>query len=291
MLRSRAQGVQDFPSAVMLGVCVSAFILAAAALLGACGGAQETAPPTPSAPATTPAPSSSSLTAAEKDWLAQKGTLQIGAFNDYPPFGFVDKGGIAAGIAVDYWNLVAERLGVQVAFTPVQFVDQLDGLKQGRFDSLQGIFPVAERRQWFRFSRAWYTVDTRIYVDAGHAANATLASLKGLKVAVVDGDSGQQLADDAGLTTLVVKGYPEAVKAVASGRVQAMILDQLVADYYIEEFGVAGKVKAVGEPVASGKMTPPVRKDDAVLLGILDKGIGMVAPDEVQAISDKWMGQ
>ncbi len=78
---------------------MSACILAAAAMLGACG-QQQTAHPSPSASASpstsasaSPTSSPASLTAAEKNWLAQKGALQIGAFNDYPPFGFVDKNG------------------------------------------------------------------------------------------------------------------------------------------------------------------------------------------------------
>ena len=273
-------------------MCVSACILAAV-LLGACGGTQDAASSGSSASPSVPAAAASpgALTAAEQDWLAQKGTLQIGAFNDYPPFGVADESGQAAGISVDYWQLVADRLGVQVAFTPVLFADQLDGLKQGRFDSLEGIFPLPERAQWFAFSRAFFLIDTRIYVDAAHRERTTLKRLNGLKVAVVDGDSGQQLATDAGLTTLVVKGYPQAVKAVASGAAQATILDQLVGDYYIKEFNVATKVKAVGKPVASGEMTMPVRKDDTMLLGILNKGIELVGDSEFEGIYEKWMGQ
>jgi ABC-type amino acid transport substrate-binding protein len=235
--------------------------------------------------------SSSSLTTAEKDWLAQKGTLQVGAFTDYPPYGFVDGSGQAVGISADYWNLVAERLGVKVTFTPVAFADQIEGLKQGRFDSLQGIFPVPEREQWFAFSDSFYVIDTHMYVDAAHADVKTLDNLKGLKVAVVDGDSGQLLANDAGLTTVVVEGYQQAVEAVASGAAQAMILDELVADYYINSLKVSDKVKIAGEPVASGKMTLAVGKDNTVLLGILNKGIAMVSAAEVKAISDKWLGQ
>jgi ABC-type amino acid transport substrate-binding protein len=292
-LRPQVRPIQSRRPAAFLGVCAIAVILAAAALLGACG-QQDAASPSPSASVSAPASPAASpgaLTAAEQDWLAEKGTLQIGAFNDYPPFGFADESGQAVGIAADYWKLVAEHLGVQVAFTPVLFADQLDGLKQGRFDSLQGIFPLPEREQWFAFSRAFYMIDTRIYTDAAHTANKTLESLKGLKVAVVDGDSGQQLADDAGLSTLVVKGYPEAIKAVATGAAQATILDQLVGEYYIKEFKVSKKVKAVGKPVASGEMTMPVRKDDTMLLGILNKGIEMVGDSEFEGIYEKWMGQ
>ena len=289
--------VQKRHSAVLLGVCASAFVLLAAALLGGCGTQQaasvgpSAAAPASASPTVPASPAPGALTAAEQEWLAQKGTLQIGGFSDYPPFGFADKSGQAVGIAVDYWKLVAERLGVKVAFTPVLFADQLDGLKQGRFDSLEGIFPLPERKQWFAFTRAYYMIDTRIYVDAAHTGSTTLKSLKGLKVAVVDGDSGQQLAVAAGLPTVVVKGYPQAIKAVAAGVAQATILDELVGDYYIQQFKLANKVKAVGEPVASGDMTMPVRKDDTMLLGILNKGIEMVGDSEFKGIYEKWMGQ
>ena len=280
-------------SAALLGVNAGLCILAAAALLGACG-QQENAPPGPSA---SPSPSASyatSLTAVERNWLTEHGALEVGAFNDYPPFGFVDANGQAVGLAVDYWNLVAERLGVQVTFTPVLFAEQLEGLKQGRFDTLQGIFPLAERKQWFAFSRAYFAIDTRIYTDASHANLTSLKALRGaegVSVAVVDGDSGQEIADKAGLITLVVAGYPQAVMAVASGSAQAMVLDEMVADYYIEQFKVGAQVKPVGKAVASGLMTMPVRKGDTVLLGILNKGIELVGEHEFEGIYESWMGQ
>ena len=91
-------------AAAALVVCAVALASGAAALLAACGGASSGSS---SSPAATAASSSGALTAAEQAYLKQKGTLQVGAFNDYPPFGFVDASGKAAGIAVDYWNLVA----------------------------------------------------------------------------------------------------------------------------------------------------------------------------------------
>ena len=128
-------------SAAALALCALALAVGAV-LLGGCGASSGS----PSNPAATgsAAAQPGSLTAAERAYLKQKGTLEVGAFNDYPPFGFVDASGKAAGIAVDYWNLVAERLGVAVTFTPVRFADQLDGLKTGRFDSLEGIFPLPD---------------------------------------------------------------------------------------------------------------------------------------------------
>ena len=286
----RAMRIRGRRAIAWLAAC--AIVLSAAALLAACGGAASSGSSSPAATST--ASAAGTLTAAEQAYLTKKGTLQVGAFNDYPPFGFVGPYGKAAGISVDYWDLVAQRLGITVSFTPVRFADQLDGLRRGKFDSLEGIFPLPERAQWFAFSRPYFTIATRIYTVAGATDLASLSALKGakgLKVAVVDGDSGQAIADKAGLKTLVVAGYPQAVKAVGSGRAQATILDEMVADYYIRQFKLGAKVKSAGAPVATGSMTMPVRKDETVLLGILDKGAALVSAAEFNSIEEKWTGQ
>lgn len=277
--------------AAALATCV----LTGTLVLGACGGGGvpfggPTASPTRTA---SPFPSLSpvALTAAEKAWLAKKGTLQVGGFQDYPPFGFTDASGQPAGIAVDYWKLMCERLGVQVSFTPMLFADQIAGLKGGKFDSLEGIFPLQSRAQWFAFSRPYFVIETRIYVSAANIKRSSLKALKGLKVAVVASDSGQEIADRAHLKTVVVASYPQAVKAVASGKAGAAILDQLVGDYFIGKLSLTGSLRPVGLPVAHGQMTMPVRKDDTVLLGILNKGISMIGMGELQKIYVKWVGQ
>ena len=135
-------------------------------------------------------------------------------------------------------------------------------------------------------------IDTRIFTDAKHESATTLKKLKaqGLMVAVVKDDSGQSIADAAGLKTLVVPGYDDAVKAVGKGEAQAAILDEPVGVFYAKEFGYHGKVVAVGKPVAAGMMTLPVLKENTMLLGILDKGISMIGDSEFEGIQEKYLG-
>ena len=213
----------------LVAMIAAAAVLGAAALAGACGSSQGSSPESSTAASTSPASTAASvsLTDAETAYLADTGTLTVGGFNDYAPFGFVDESGAAVGIAVDYWNLLAGRLGVKVTFVPVSFADQLDGLKKGTYDALEGIFPLPEREQWFAFSQPYYEVGTYMYVDSAHADATRAGELKGLTIAVVKDDSGQSLADAAGLKTLVVAAYPEAIKAVGAGKAQATIMDAL----------------------------------------------------------------
>lgn len=271
---------------------VAGVLLLAAVALAACGSSGTSDTSSGETPAASPAASAAtaSLTEEERAWLDDKGTLKVGAFDDYPPFGFVDDSGEAVGIAADYWRLLGERLGVGIEFSPVQFADQLDGLKAGIYDSLQGIFPLESRKEWFAFGPPYLDIPTRMFTTAAEAAAVTsLDSLNGLKVAVVEGDSGQQIADDAGLQTLVVPGYADAVKAVADGSAGAAILDELVGVYYVNQFGYADDVGPAGPAVDEGQMTLPVQKDDTILLGILEKAQQSISGQELDDIVSNWL--
>ena len=290
----RAPGHEGPGRGRLLTAILTTALLAVAALTGACGSSQGSDTGSSTGASASPAASAAasvSLTDAEKAYLADKGTLSVGAFNDYAPFGFVSESGAPQGIAVDYWNLLAERLGVKVTFDAVLFAAQIDGLKQGTYDSLQGIFALPEREQWFAFSQPYYEVGTYMYVDSAHAGATSADDLKGLTVAVVKDDSGQSLADAAGLKTMVVSAYPEAIRAVGSGKAEATIMDELPADYYISQFGLTGKVVQAGQPLDNGLMTLPVQKDETVLLGILNKGVASISDAEIQAIRDKWISK
>ena len=268
----------------MLGVVLATAALLAAMLAG-CGSTDTSSSSASQSPGTS-SQAAASLTADEQAWLDDKGTLKVGAFSDYPPFGFVDESGEAVGIAADYWRLLGEKLGVGIEFFPVQFADQILGLQHGTYDSLQGIFPVSSREEWFAFSTPFFDIPTRIFTD-GATGVTSLKDLKGVKVAVVKDDSGQLLADHAGLDTLVVPGYEDAVKALGEGKAGAAILDQLVGEYYAKKLGYEA-MQAVGSPVDEGQMTLPVQKDQTTLLSILDKAQKMVSDQEFSGIVSKW---
>lgn len=275
--RTRARG----RSAV--GLAVLAVASLAAATLAGCGGAG-------GEPTTSAGGKGVSLTAEEQAYLKEHSPLQVGAFNDYPPFGFLDDAGKAAGIGVDYWNMVGEQLGVAVEFSPVSFTEQIAGLKTGDYDSLHGIFPRPEREEWFAFSDPYLVIYTHIYADATQVDATTLEELKAqdLVVAVVKDDTSELIANEAGLKTLAVAGYEEAVDALASGDAQALILDELVAEYFLAAKDLGAKFGAVGEPVDEGTMTMPVQKENTILLGILNKAAAALA-GQGDALKAKWL--
>jgi ABC-type amino acid transport substrate-binding protein len=238
-----------------------------------------------------PSAASDLLTNEQKDWLSRHKEVQVGAFNDYPPFGFVDATGQAQGMSVDFWNLMASRLGFKAQFHPTAFALQLEGLKTGLFDSLAGIFPLDERRKFFGFTKEYTIIATYIYVVPKYAGLKGLMDLKGLKVAGVEADSGKVIAEKAGLKPKGFTSYLSTVQALGRGEIDAIIMDELVVNYYAVQNKLENRIKRIGQPVDQGKMTLPVAKENTMLLGILQKGVSLVSSDEWLKIRQKWVGK
>ena len=231
------------------------------------------------------------LTPAQRAWLTQKGTIQIGVFNNYPKFGFLNEAGQPVGLSIDFWNLLAAKLNIKVQFHPAPIDKQLKGLESGRFDSLAGIFFLPERRAQFDFSEPFYTINTCIYVAPNRTGIKTLADLKKLKVGVVEGDSSHDLAKEAHLDPTLFITYGETVMALAKGKVQAIILDSPVVDYFIRKDSLQNKIRRIEPPVARSQMTLPVKHGNAMLLDILNRGLALITPEERQKIEKKWSGE
>jgi polar amino acid transport system substrate-binding protein len=212
----------------------------------------------------------------------------VGVFNDYPPFGFVDDRGRAVGFSIDYWKLLASRLGLKVKFVPMTFERQLNGLKKGGVDSLAGIFPLPERVKVFSFTPRYFTIFTHIFTSPKLTRVKSLGYLAGRRVGAVRGDSGMVLAEKAGLKVTPFAGYEHAVLALGKGEVHAIVMDEPVVSYYRAKYGLQKKVLKAGAPVDMGHMCLPVKKENQVLLGILTKGVAQISAYEVESMARKW---
>jgi ABC-type amino acid transport substrate-binding protein len=231
------------------------------------------------------------LTTGEKEWLAKHKEIRVGAFNDYPPFGFIAADGQAQGMSVDFWNLMATKLGIKIKFYPTAFAQQLKGLKNNKLDSLAGIFPLEERKKYFDFTKEYTVIATRIFVRSKYVDLKGIDDLKGLNVGGVEGDSGKAIAEKAGLTTKGFASYISAIQALDREDIDAIIMDELVVNHYKVQNNLEGKIHNIGDPVDQGNMTLPVAKGNTVLLSILNKGVSMVSSDEWLKIRQKWIGR
>jgi ABC-type amino acid transport substrate-binding protein len=209
--------------------------------------------------------------------LIEDGTLLVGTDIPYPPF---EQGSAAnpSGFEIDIVNEIAERLGLTAQYRDTAFDTIFRDLAQGKFDMVAAASTITpERQQTVDFSDPYYEAEQALVVvpDSGVA---TVEDLDGATVGAQDGTTGEAYAnDETGAAS--VRGYPEgpdAINALRAGQVDAVIIDQPVAQDASEK---AGGIEIV-TTIPTGELFGfPVAKDNDALLERVNEELAALKED------------
>ncbi|MEM1423901.1 MAG: transporter substrate-binding domain-containing protein [Planctomycetota bacterium] len=110
---------------------------------------------------------------------AQSPPLTV-AVKEAPPFVFTD-GDEPEGLAIDLWERVADRLGLEFRYEAVELDDLLEGVASGRYDAGVGAISItAAREEVVDLSHGYFTDGLGIAVPAGASTPGWLAILTNL---------------------------------------------------------------------------------------------------------------
>lgn len=166
------------------------------------------------------------------------GTLTVGSDIPFPPF---EQGQPPnyEGYDIDIVNEVAERIGAEVEIQDTAFDTIFRDLAQGKFDLVASASTITEEREnAVDFSDPYYEAQQALVVtpDSDIASEEDLA---GVTVGTQDGTTGEEYANDE-TEAGSVRGFPtgpDAINAVRAGQVDAVILDEPVAQDAVEKQG------------------------------------------------------
>ncbi|MEC5400101.1 amino acid ABC transporter substrate-binding protein [Uliginosibacterium sp. H1] len=247
--------------------------LSAGLLLSACSKQEET-----SAPAQAAAPAK----------------IVVGLDDHFPPMGFRDDANTLVGFDIDMAREAAKRLEMEVEFKPIDWSAKEAELNSRRIDVLwNGLTITEERRANIGFT-APYLENHQIVIVAAASPIKSKADLAGKTVGVQEGSSAVDAVekDPARKTLGALKKFGDNVTALmdlGTGRLDAVVLDEVVGRYYAAKKPDAYKV--LEEHFGTEQYGVGVRKDDTELLGKLDKALAdMKADGSAAKISTQWFG-
>jgi signal transduction histidine kinase/ActR/RegA family two-component response regulator len=231
------------------------------------------------------------LTAEERDWLAAKHVVRA-RVADYPPY--MLNSPVPSGMAVDYLAAVAKRFGFEVEFLPASYdwrtsIEDVERAHQ-HYDLLLAMNRAPGREQQFALTADYLTAPWVIYTRNDSPYIGTIEALKGKTVAA---ERNYAVTDKLknrypGIRLLEVERPADALHAVATGRADAYVGNLANANYLIRTLGLKNLMVAAPSPFGDHTQAMAIRKDWAVLAGLIDKGIAAMPPDEVNAIHQKW---
>ena len=222
--------------------------------------------------------------------------IVIGLDDSFPPMGFRDDKAQLVGFDIDLAREAAKRLGAEVEFKPIDWNAKEAELTGKRVDALwNGLTITEERKQNIAFT-APYMENHQIIVVKGDSPIKTKADLAGKLVGVQDGSSAVDAItkDEATAKTFKdLKKYGDNVTALmdlTTGRVEAVVLDEVVGRYYTAK--KPGEYAVLDENFGTEEYGVGTRKDDTELLAKLQKAMDeMKADGSAARISTEWFGK
>ena len=258
---------------------------AATALLWGCSKTETPAPaaPEPAAPAAATAP-------------GLPARIVIGLDDNFPPMGFRDDKNQLVGFDIDLAREAGKRLGIEVEFKPIDWNAKEAELNGKRVDALwNGLTITEERKKNIAFT-APYMQNHQIVVVKADAAIKAKADLAGKVVGVQDGSSAVEAIEKDAATAQSfkqLKKYGDNVTALmdlSAGRVDAVVLDEVVGRYYSAK--KPGEYAVLDEHFGTEDYGVGLRQDDAALRTRLDEVLTAMKGDGSGArIAEQWFGK
>ncbi len=166
-------------------------------------------------------------------------TLSVGSDIPYPPFEQGQPGNYT-GYDVELMEAIAESLGRTAEFQDTSFDTIFRDLAQGRFEAVASATTITdEREETVDFTNPYYFSEQAILVKEGSDIDS-VEKLSGTTVGVQQGTTGEEFAEekaDASEVRSFPQG-PDAVNALKSGVLDAVVIDIPVAENAVQAGGI-----------------------------------------------------
>ncbi len=172
------------------------------------------------------------------DKIKAKGELVLLTESGFPPFEYAsdEEGSVDGvyGVDIEFGKLLAEKLGVTLKVTDMDFDSLTIALAAGKGDIIAaGITNNPERAEVVNFSKTYF--DNGLFVIVHKDSDIkSVKDLEGKKIAVQQGTTGKDYADKIeNAEPQLFKGMVEAGLAVNNKNADASIMDKLTAQIVV----------------------------------------------------------
>jgi len=233
------------------------------------------------------------LTDKERAFLDTHPRIRVHNEKDWSPFNYHEYGS-PRGLSIDYMNLVANRLGIQVNYvTGPSWDDFLGMMKRKELDVMLNIVRTDEREAYILFTEP-YARAPNVIVSRESKPYERMAELEGKTVAFPKGFFYEEVltASFPGIRRLPLPDTLACLKAVSKGKADAVLSEEVVINSLIHRNMLTG-LRITGE----AKMGHPdftnlrlgIRDDWPFLHSALMKAMADISPQEMRRVREQWL--
>ncbi|MCC8397567.1 transporter substrate-binding domain-containing protein [Paraburkholderia sp. MMS20-SJTR3] len=224
------------------------------------------------------------------DNIAKSGTVRIGVFEDYPPFGSIGPDMKPVGYDIDVANLIGKALNAKVELVPVTGDNRMAYLADRKADMLLSVGQTPEREKVNDFSQPYAPYYLAVFGPKSLQVKSA-ADLAGKSVSVARGTLEDLSVTKIAPPSANIKRFDDpngAISAFLSGQAQLMVVGNDVGATILARHPANDpeqKFSLFSSPDHVG-----LNKNEPRLKAKVDETIAKARKDgTMNAISQKWL--
>lgn len=235
-----------------------------------------------------------SLTACNNTQEKTEKDLIIGLDDAFAPLGFRDENNEIVGFDIDFAVEAVKRMGYNPVLQPIEWSNKLIEIQNDTIDLIWNGFTITEERQREVLFTKPYLANAQVLLVSEDSDVFEISDLEGKIVSSQEDSAGLEalLADEALMSIIsgdpiVYSDYVAALNDLEIGRSDAVVIDLVVADYYMKL--KPDTFRKLDEELTPEEYGVGVKKGREDLLEELQKAIdSMIEDGTAAAISEKW---
>lgn len=223
--------------------------------------------------------------------------VTIGFDSTFAPFGFKNDKGKYVGFDIDLAAEILGRMGVEYEFQPIDWTMKETELKSGQIDMIWNGYSVTPERQEVVTFSAPYIQNRQVIMTTKDSDIQSKADLAGRVVATQEQSASYEaVMRESDFASSLDGGEPvtyatfvEVFSELDNDRVEAIVVDELLALYYIEQQGVSDQYWTLDEHFGTEDYAVGFRPDDQAFVEKFNKVLQEVVDDgTMETIEAKW---
>ena len=208
-----------------------------------------------------------------------------------PPISYIENG-IAKGVVVDIVQAIGEKIERPIEVRAMDWPEAQAQVLAGDADVLLHINRNEDRERNLSFSRPLLPSEFVILRRNGNPEIQQLVDLAGKRVGVEPGGHAHSLLKESdSIETVFTLSPAEGLRLLKTGDVDALVMDRWIGEYELAKSGISG-VQIARDPLEKSSTHMAVRKGNAELLALIDRGLEEIANDgTLDQILNDWRGK
>ncbi|NVJ53541.1 MAG: transporter substrate-binding domain-containing protein [Campylobacteraceae bacterium] len=227
----------------------------------------------------------------EKNYINTRKSVNLCIDPDWLPYESLDKNGNHIGLSADYFKLFTQESGLIFNTIKTESWSQsIEYIKDKKCDMVSFITHTKEREKFFNFTSSYLKIPIVIATKLDISFIDDFKNLENRKIALVkDYGIAKKLKEKyPNLNIEYVDNISEGLSLVAKGKVFGYV-DSFATISYALQSEQRIQLKIAGEADIYWNLSAGVRKDEPILVNIIQKLIDDISAEEKQKIFNNWI--